>query len=651
MADEGDFLFGLKFDFDGSGFMRGSEEAQEQLERTLAAIIHTQRAAGESVEALGRSLSASPREVKKALSELERAERDQQRQHDRAMQDQARKQANAHRNEMAMLRERQQGVNTLRDALLSVAAISIGGAGLAGINSLLQDTSMRGISERNFAERTGTSMRGNIAEEEGAYLSGLSSREEARQSIGAYSQSRAEYLRTGRSSVTDALIRSGVQIDPSFFSQGHEAALNNVVRQLRGLGYNNQMVATILEQSGLTSGGYTNLALNPEMMHRYNQRGAARANEIAANEARDEAFQRQWRDMQEHISTLRDDIAHTLEPWVQELDGFVVKLDEWVRKNPDLARQVAEATAVVVALGGLFTAILPMITTIMAISKIAGIGNAPAAMAASSAPEILSSLSPGLAELLPMAAENPLAAAAIIAGGSLYDAGNEIAYDTSEQGRIEGNQARMRDRYYGAFRYGELEQNQRQYSLEQYLINNKGYSREQAAAVAAMARAEGGFNTQAVGDNGTAEGTFQQHVERRQAIEKHFGKRLTSMTLNEQADALDWELHNSESKAGRAFFAAKDLRGTVKAALDAERPAEYLKNGVGGSEYQRRYAMALRAMQQTQGQVPVAPGSSQTIHIGSMTVQANDAQHFKASMQQASMTPNPHAAMANTGQH
>lgn len=649
MADEGDFLFGLKFDFDGSGFMRGSEEAQEQLERTLAAIIHTQRAAGESVEALARSLSASPQEVKKALAELERVERDQQRQHDRAMQDQARKQAAAHRNEMAMLRERQQGVNTLRDALLSVAAISIGGAGLAGINSLLQDTSMRGISERNFAERTGTSMRGNIAEEEGAYLSGLSSREEARQSIGAYSQSRAEYLRTGRSSVTDALIRSGVQIDPSFFSQGHEAALNNVVRQLRGLGYNNQMVATILEQSGLTSGGYTNLALNPEMMHRYNQRGAVRANEISANEARDEAFQRQWRDMQEHISTLRDDIAHTLEPWVQELDGFVVKLDELVKKNPDLARQVVEATAVVVALGGLFGAILPMITTIMALSKIAGIGGAPTA--ASAAPEILSSLAPSLTEAIPMLFENPLAAAAIIAGGSIYDAGSEIAYDSSEQGRIEGNQARMRDRYYGAFRYGSLEQSERQYSLEQYLISNKGYSREQAAAVAAMARAEGGFNTQAVGDNGTAEGTFQHHVDRRRAIESHFGKRLTSMTLNEQADALDWELHNGESKAGRAFFAARDLHGTVKAALDAERPAEYLRNGVGGSEYQRRYAMALRAMQQTQGQVPVAPGSSQTIHIGSMTVQANDAQHFKNSMQRASMTPNPHAAMANTGQH
>lgn len=638
MADEGDFLFGLKFDFDGSGFMRGSEEAQEQLERTLAAIIHTQRAAGESVEALGRSLSASPQEVKKALSELERAEKDQQREHDRAVrehnrnqdrerQDQARKQAEAHRNEMTMLRERQQGVNTLRDALLSVAAISIGGAGLAGINSLLQDTSMRGISERNFAERTGTSMHENIAEEEGAYLSGLSSREEARQSIGAYSQSRADYLRTGRSSVTDTLIQSGVQIDPSFFSQGHEAALNNVVRQLRGLGYNNQMVATILEQSGLTSGGYTNLALNPEMMHHYNQRGAARANEIAANEGRDEAFQRQWRDMQEHISTLRDDIAHTLEPWVQELDGFVVKLDEWVKKNPDLARQVVEATAVVVALGGFFGALLPAMSMIMSVARVAGI-TIPSAVAA-----------------------NPLAASAAIAGASVYTAGREIAHDLSEPGRIEGNQIRMRDKYYGAFRYGELEQSQRQYSLEQYLIGTKGYTREQAAAVSAMARAEGGFNTEAVGDKGTAEGTFQQHVERRQAIEKHFGKRLTSMTLEEQADALDWELHNSESKAGRAFFAARDLRGTVKAALDAERPAEYLKNGVNGSEYQRRYAMALRAMQQTQPQAAPPQAPSQTIRINHLAVHANDAQQFKASMQRASMTPNPHAAMANTGQH
>lgn len=384
MAD--DFLFGLRFDFDNTGFLRGSEEAQEQLEKTVASITHARRRTDEEVEALAKALSLSAAEVKKSLSEMEKAEREYEREQERMRAAQERRQAEQHRAEMEALRERTRAVTSLRDAMLSVAAITMGGHGFSGISSLVQDTSQRGVEESMFAQRTGTSMRQNIAEEEGAYLSGYSNRDEARQSIGAFRNAASEYAQTGHSGLTDSLIRAGIQIRPEFFNMRHDRAVEEIVHQMQALGFNQQRQAFLLEQSGLTSGGYTNLALNPDQMNEYNRRGMERAGRLADSERQDIQFRRQWNDLRSDVDMFRSDMGHILEPWVGELDEFVKKLDALAKEHPEAARNIVAATAVAVAIGGLFSAILPIIGPLLAIKALVGAKGTPPAAPPPAAP-------------------------------------------------------------------------------------------------------------------------------------------------------------------------------------------------------------------------------------------------------------------------
>ncbi|WP_130731238.1 phage tail tip lysozyme [Komagataeibacter xylinus] len=656
-----DFLFGLKFNFDPTDFLRGSAEAQDELERMVAGMAHARRRSEENVEGLARSLSLSTTEVRAALKEIEHAERDHAREsarinrdaeRDRAQQEQiaARRRVERERAEMTSIRERTQAVAQLRDTLLSVAAITLGEKGVAGLNNLLQETSARGVDEQNFAQRTNTSIRANVAEEEGAYLSGRSSREEARQSIGAYSNAQVEYRRTGQSELTNALLRSGVQLSPEQLRMNHAAFVQYVVGQLRGLGYDDQVSASILDQSGLTSGGYTNLALHPDEMRRFNAEGDRRAQSIAGNTDRDLEFQRSWRNLMEDVGTFRTDIAHDLEPWVDQLDGWVKKWDQFCKDHPDKVSEITTATAVAVALGGLFSAIAPIVGTLIGMRgllKGAGllkdgatlIGRGGAATVRGGAAVI---------------ADNPIVAAATVAGAAGYAAYKEISYDRSDAGRIANNLKAMRDPHYGANRYSALEKNQREYELTQYLMKSRGYTPEQAAAVAAMARSEGGFNTEAIGDSGYAEGMFQWHAPRRKAIEAHFGMRLSRMTMEQQADALDWEMHNVDGvkSAGRRLFGSgHDLHAAVRGALDAELPKEYIKNGVRGREYADRFAMSAAALRRISTPTPqVASGNTTQIHMQNVTVKANNPQQLVDQTRKMALTPHDYASSANSGQ-
>lgn len=382
---DNDFLFGLKFDFDPSDFLRGSAEAQDQLERTVAAIIHARQQSQEEVDALAKALSRSPQEVKAALAELAKVERDADRDRERASVIAERREAERHRNEMAALRERTQAVTNLRDAMLSVAAITLGGAGVAGVTRLLTDTSERGVSEAMFAQRTGTDMRQNLAEEEGAYLSGMSNREEARASIAAYANAQSERRTRGISSLEEYFTKNHVAIDPSFYTMGHERAIQYLVNRMRGMGWNQHDIAYHLDASGITSGGYTNLAMNPEELHRWNQQGMERAGHLADSAGDDLKFQRTWRNLVSDVDTFRADLGHTIEPWVDGMDVWVRKFDRLAKEHPDLARDVIATTAVVTALGGLFAAILPIVGTALAIRT--AFSAASAAKAAANAVE------------------------------------------------------------------------------------------------------------------------------------------------------------------------------------------------------------------------------------------------------------------------
>jgi hypothetical protein len=85
----------------------------------------------------------------------------------------------------------------------------------------------------------------------------------------------------------------------------------------------------------------------------------------------------------------------------------------------------------------------------------------------------------------------------------------------------------------------------------------KGYTREQAAGIAANIKYESDFKTDAVGDSGKAYGLAQWHPDRQANFTKFFGKDIKQSTFKEQLEFINWELSGPESRARKALMGAK----------------------------------------------------------------------------------------------
>ena len=106
----------------------------------------------------------------------------------------------------------------------------------------------------------------------------------------------------------------------------------------------------------------------------------------------------------------------------------------------------------------------------------------------------------------------------------------------------------------------------------------KGWSKEQAAGMAANLSAESKFNHQAVGDGGRAFGIAQWHPDRQAEFEKFSGKNIRDSSFQEQLAFMHHEL-----TAGKEKAAGDKLKGSTSAAEAGavvsryyERPADAL---------------------------------------------------------------------------
>ncbi|MGI4976243.1 MAG: phage tail tip lysozyme [Janthinobacterium lividum] len=101
----------------------------------------------------------------------------------------------------------------------------------------------------------------------------------------------------------------------------------------------------------------------------------------------------------------------------------------------------------------------------------------------------------------------------------------------------------------------EVEQMQR--------LEDKGWSHANAAGIMASLVNESGLDPNAEGDNHNAHGIAQWHGDRQRAIELHFKKRLADMSVDDQVDAVDWEMrHGTEQEAGRQIMAQRTAFGS-----------------------------------------------------------------------------------------
>lgn len=90
-------------------------------------------------------------------------------------------------------------------------------------------------------------------------------------------------------------------------------------------------------------------------------------------------------------------------------------------------------------------------------------------------------------------------------------------------------------------------------------FQSKGWSKEQAAGIVGNLQAESGKNlrTNAVGDNGTAYGIAQWHPDRQAKFQQVMGIPIRQSNFQQQLQFVDWELKNTEAKAGNILRSAQ----------------------------------------------------------------------------------------------
>ncbi|UEC03973.1 phage tail tip lysozyme [Burkholderia vietnamiensis] len=104
----------------------------------------------------------------------------------------------------------------------------------------------------------------------------------------------------------------------------------------------------------------------------------------------------------------------------------------------------------------------------------------------------------------------------------------------------------------------------------------KGWTRQQAAGIAANLWSESMYNPSAVGDNGHAYGIAQWHEDRQAEFKKRFGIDIRKSTLDQQLQFVDYELRQGKERAAGDALMAQDSAvgaGGVVSRL-YERPAD-----------------------------------------------------------------------------
>lgn len=376
-----DHTAGVSIGLDPSDFLGGSAKAQDELERLIASFIHAAREGDKTVEALAKSLSASPKEVSKALQEMDRQDAEMERSAARRRRSAEQAARQQHRIEMQRLKERGQAVTNLRDNLLSLAALSIGGGmGISGAYNAIKGVAQEGESAVSFARRTGTDARTNIGEEQGAELSGLSNGGEVRSSIANWKRAQTLFETKGQITGPYELVRDAGLDYSQLKGMGHEDFVQAIIKGYRRLRWNDRQIAFQLEESGLTSGGYTAFALDSNAYSRFNREGAAQAARIDPQKELKEA--QAFARLENSIGTFRRLVADDMEPVIDGMGKMVDKLSDIAEKHPNAVQDAAIIAAGLTGIGAIIALLAPIGAIVGSIKMAATIASLRAELAA-----------------------------------------------------------------------------------------------------------------------------------------------------------------------------------------------------------------------------------------------------------------------------
>lgn len=143
----------------------------------------------------------------------------------------------------------------------------------------------------------------------------------------------------------------------------------------------------------------------------------------------------------------------------------------------------------------------------------------------------------------------------------------------------------------------------------QAFFESKGWTKDQAAGIVGNLFVESGLRTDAVGDGGKAYGIAQWHPDRQTKFRQVYGKDIHESSFQEQLEYVNWELNNTEKRAGYA------LRGASSAADAA---------AIVDSQYERSSGAAIA--QRQANAMAVSGGDYANLQGGG----GSDTEHFSA---------------------
>lgn len=119
---------------------------------------------------------------------------------------------------------------------------------------------------------------------------------------------------------------------------------------------------------------------------------------------------------------------------------------------------------------------------------------------------------------------------------------------------------------------------------------SRGWTPEQTAGIIGNIGGESNFDIRAVGDGGRAYGLAQWHPDRQANFRRVFGIDIRQSTAAQQWQFIDWELNNTESRAGRL------LRGAGSAAEATEIFMRHYERPANMGSLGRRTGIAQQAL-------------------------------------------------------
>lgn len=195
---------------------------------------------------------------------------------------------------------------------------------------------------------------------------------------------------------------------------------------------------------------------------------------------------------------------------------------------------------------------------------------------------------------------------------------------------------------------------------------SKGWTKEQAIGIAANIEVESKFKTNALGDGGKAYGIAQWHPDRQAKFQQVYGKAIRESNFQEQLEFVNWELNNTEKKAGNI------IRTATSAAQAAALVDQHYERSSGAhrqirvniaQKYEKGEGLSGTSTQSTPGaptttaSTSASPAGSpqQTIpgdqSTASVNIPSGDIVAAGRALQQMGIRVSEHPAFGSVGQH